>query len=187
MKARSAVKRVFKHIGVWILWYALQMIQNVKFIRFFRTIEWIQMAYNCISLVIVFYAISATFTTLLEYRRLGIYRDRYRYKILYVFNTHILFCGAIAVSYIAMSMFLDIRFFENIYPDLFMHFFKRFDRVLPYVFAALIYGHHVAYKKKHVAKDLFKDERIAVLEEQNKHMMQWIQEIKNSNRSSLLN
>jgi hypothetical protein len=187
MKAQPTVKRALKHIGVWVLWYALNILQNVKYMRLFRTIEWIQVAYNCISLAIVFYAIAATLTTLLEYRRLGIYRDKFRFKILYIFNTHLLFCGAIAVTYIGVSMFLDLRFFENIYPDLFIHFFKRFDRILPYIFAALIYGYHVAYKKKHVAKDQFKDERISTLEEQNQHLMKWVQEIQNSNRSSLLN
>jgi hypothetical protein len=187
MKAQSATKTVFKHIGVWVFWCALNMLQNVRIMRLFRTIEWIQVAYNCLSLTIVFYTIAATLTTLLEYHRLGIYRNRYRYKILYLFNVHILFCGAIAVTYIGLSMFMDIRFFENIYPDLIIHFFKRFDRVLPYVFAALIYGYHIAYKKRQAAKDLFTDERISALEQKNEQLVLWVRELENSKRSSLLN
>jgi hypothetical protein len=187
MKARTAVKRVFTHITVWILWYALQLIQNIKIMRFFRTIDWIQVAYNLLSLTIVFYAIASTLTILLEYRRLGVYRKRHRYKIMYLFNVHLLFCGMIVLTYIGTSMFLDMRFFENIYPDNFIHFFKRFDRVLPYLPTALIYGYHIAYRKKQVGKDIYKDELISTLQEKNRQLELWVQEKQIGGRNSLLN
>lgn len=185
MKARPVITRLFKHIGVWILWHSLNLIQNIKVMRFFRTIEWIQLAYNCLSLIIVFYSISYLLTTLLEHRRLGVYR--YRYKIMYLFNVHLLFCGVIVLTYIGTSMFLDMRFFENIYPDTFIHFFRRFDRVLPYLPMALIYGYHLAYRKKQAGKDIYKDELITILREKNKQLELWVQEKQIGGRNSLLN
>lgn len=163
------------------------MIQNVRIMRLFRAIEWTQVAYNCLSLIFVFYAISSTLTTMLEYRNLGVYRNKYRYKIMYLFNTHVIVIGVIAGAYIALSVFLDVQLFENIYDDPIVQFFRRFDRELPYVFGALMYGHHIAYKKKQVALNVFNIQIISELRQQKESLNLLVQELSSSNRNSLLN
>ncbi len=177
METQSTLKKVLKHAGFCALWSIFQSLQVINFIPKLTTSGWMQIGFNCLSLIIVFYAVSFTLSAFLQYRSMGIYGDKYRYKILYIFNTHLLFCGVIVAVYVGLSMYLDIKLFENIYPDFVIHFYRRFDRAQLAVWPAIGYAFFIAYEKKQAAKEAEKDEYIYMMEEHTKYMEEWVREL----------
>jgi hypothetical protein len=186
MGKQSSAKTIYKHFALWLIWFTFNTLQVVKIIAHQKLIFWMQLAYNYLSLVIVFYAITGTLTTFFKYYALGIRSNKYRHKIFYIFNTQLLLIVVIIVAYILVSIFMDTNFFENIYPDYFFHFFQRFNRVLAYIFAAIGYAYFLFYKNKQITKNIMNEERITMWQERSQEMEQIIWELKN-NRNSLLN
>lgn len=129
-------KRLYKHLAAWAAWYLLNSLSLFQITL--TSSQWAQLAYNYISLVLVFYAVAgfsyryfSGISSVAMDKRSGISKACYL-----LFRWQVLGVVAVMVIYITCSIYLDNRFFGYQYESLQAHIDQRFIRQLSYVFAA---------------------------------------------------
>lgn len=163
--AKLKTKTFLIHLTVWSFWYLLNSLELVGFFSKLTVIHWIQLAYNYLSLVIVFYCVAKTLQGFFDccfYPGFSVLNDigptisKFKYNIVVV-----IFIG---ISYIGLSVFLDGNLFGYEYPTLLSNITKRYDRVLPYIVAAILYACLRSYRKRQRQKDFVVEKRIKSLQ-----------------------
>jgi hypothetical protein len=132
-----------QHLLIWVIWYGVNSLGMIGYKGAFTTGLGMYMLYNVIFPVLVFYG-----TAFLVKR----WFDAQHRQELYVpaggngfWQQAYTAWGvvlAILVSYVALSVFIDQTFPINAPSTLLDHIDKRLIRVLPYMAAAIMYGHY---------------------------------------------
>jgi hypothetical protein len=161
--AKPQKRIIAKHIFLWFIWYSINTIQLIDYYDKVKTIEWIQIAYNLLSLLIIFYSIARLMSGYFEVFSLQVYyRLNGIMRIKYLLKWQLIICLAITFSYVGLSYFLDKYYFGNFYPNMLANLAQRLSRVIPYVLVANWYC-YLKYYKKEVKKDKdFSERRLKV-------------------------
>ncbi len=134
-------KTLSLHFLLWSLWFGLNSLSLVRDSRQLTTDQWLQLAWNYLSLVMVFYAItsiSRSFFNNLSFHRIQSYR--WPGKAWYILTRReVFYIAGITTLYVGISIFLDNVAFGYNYPDLFSHIDRRLSRVMPYIPLAVLY------------------------------------------------
>lgn len=158
-------KETLKHFIAWLVWYLFNSLELIVISAVLTTVHWLQLGYNYVSLVIVFYYIarvtkgffdycfSPTFNLLTDLKQTIL---AFKYNLILVLVTVILYVG--------LSVYLDNHFFGYKYPTIFTNILQRFSRVLPYATAALAYSWFRSYRKRQKQIHLANEERIKNLQ-----------------------
>jgi hypothetical protein len=57
--AKLRTRIIIKHISLWAIWYLLNSLQLLPVLSTLSKTAWLQLAYNYISLIVIFYAVAA--------------------------------------------------------------------------------------------------------------------------------
>jgi hypothetical protein len=142
----NAKRRFFivcQHLLIWSIWYGLDSLILIGYDQPFTVQHWLHLGYNYSSLVLVFYGtvyfIQPWFyaQTQRQFHPLAV-GAAYRQWL----GTRWWAVLAIFTGYVALSVFIDRTF--PIYEPVALldHIDKRLNRVLPYIAAAIMYGHY---------------------------------------------
>jgi hypothetical protein len=155
--AKPRKKTIVKHCMLWSIWYLINTLQIADGISTFKTTEWLQLAYNYSSLVIVFYCITSCMTRFCKIFSLNVYSSLKGVRqVRYLFNNALLIALTVIAVYVSLSVTLDNGFFGYKYPTALSHIIQRLTRVLPYAVLAAGYayfGHYKSSVKKYIRKN----------------------------------
>jgi hypothetical protein len=132
-----------QHLLIWVAWYGVSNLTMIEYKKAFTSFHWVHLFYNGIFPILVFYS-TAFFVKQwfdAQHRQQlnapaagnGFWQQAYTAW------------GAVLatlVGYVALSVFMDINFPINETSTLLDHIDKRLNRVLPYITAAIMYGHY---------------------------------------------
>jgi hypothetical protein len=132
-----------QHLLIWVIWYGIDSLVMLGYKQAFTPMHWLHLFYNNILPVFVFYGTAFLVKRWFDAQHLpqlcipetgkGFWRQP---------SATWWVVSAILLSYVALSVFVDINFpIAKTFP-LLDHIDKRLIRVLPYVAAAIIYGHY---------------------------------------------
>ncbi len=147
--AKTRKKTILTHCALWGIWYLINTLQLVGIMSSFRTRDWIQLAYNYVSLVLVFYAITwlmAGFYHIFSVKMFNMLTGLQRVK--YLFNNRLLLALSVLALYVWVSVQLDNVFFGYEYPTVLSHTVQRLTRVLLYAVIADRYAKSGNYKQR---------------------------------------
>jgi hypothetical protein len=145
--APNTAKRRFvivcQHVLIWSIWYGLNSLVMIGYSQPITPLLWVHMFYNGIFPILVFYGtvhfIQPWFyaQTKRQFHALAV-SVAYRQWL----GTRWWAVLAILTGYVALSVFIDRTF--PIYEPVALldHIDKRLNRVLPYIAAAIMYGHY---------------------------------------------
>jgi hypothetical protein len=175
MKPFSNLKSVAKHAAAWIIWFAFNSITVfTDGLSKFGLIDWLQLTFNYVSLVLVFYAVGYIIKNMLNRISFVKYQNLNGLAALkYLMKIELLFVLLVMLFYISIAIFLDSTYFGYEYPSIVWHIDKRLARVLAYVVAGAGYAYFLYYKRRQEILSRAKNIRIKNLEIHN-------QKIKNS-------
>jgi hypothetical protein len=175
MKPSSNLKSVAKHAAAWIIWYNLNSLTllTVDFSKL-SIAGWLHLAFNYISLVLVFYSVVHIMQNMFKRISFVKYQNlKGLAAIKYLLKMELIGVFLIVVFYVGIAFFLDRTYFGYEYPSIGSHIDKRFTRVISYVVTAVGYAYFLYYKKRQEILSRAKSVRIKNLEIHN-------QKIKNS-------
>lgn len=173
-------KEILKHFIVWLVWYLLNSLELIVISAVLTTVHWLQLGYNYVSLVIVFYYIARITKGFFDYCFSPVFNlltdlkqaiSAFKYNLILVLVTVILYVG--------LSVYLDNHFFGYKYPTIFTNILQRFSRVLPYATAALIYSCFRSYRKRQKQIHLANEERIKSLQTEVYRITRLYQQLEN--------
>lgn len=158
-------KKISKHITGWIFWYMINSLELILVSAVLTTVQWLQLGYNYLSLVLVFYYVgwvtkgffnycfSPAFNVLTDLR-----------QTILAFKVNFILVLIAVTIYVSLSVYLDGGFFGYKYPTILSNILQRFSRVLPYAIAALLYSCFRSYRKRQNQVNLANEERIKSLQ-----------------------
>lgn len=158
-------KKVSKHIAAWLIWYMINSLELILVSAVLTTVHWLQLGYNYITLVIVFYYIAWVSRGFFDYcfsPAFNILTDLR--KTILAFKVNFILVLVAVTMYVSLSVYLDGSFFGYKYPTILSNVLQRFSRVLPYVIAALLYSCFRSYRKRQHQVNLANEERIKHLQ-----------------------
>jgi hypothetical protein len=146
---KPRTKNILKHCALWAVWYLINTLQIADAITTFKTTEWLQLGYNYISLVIVFYCIAGLMARFYKVFSRQIYATfKGAKQARYLFNNHLLLVLMVVALYVCLSVTLDNIFFGYQYPTALSHIIQRLTRVLLYALLADRYAYLYYYKSR---------------------------------------
>jgi hypothetical protein len=146
---KNRKKTILQHCALWGIWYLINTLQLVGIMSTFKTKDWMQLAYNYISLILVFYAIVWLLAGFYRIFSVQMYSTlRGVNKVRYLFNTRLLLALAVTALYVGVSVVLDNIFFGYEYPTALSHIIQRLTRVLLYVVIADRFANFANYKRR---------------------------------------
>jgi hypothetical protein len=149
MKPHSLLKSIFNHTMLWLLWYSINSISIFAKISSFGSSAWLQLAFNYLSLIAVFYAVINIMMRFFNRFSFIRYQSIKGHRAIFYLLKIEIFCVVLVVAlYIAIAIFLDGKYFGYNYPDLFTHIDRRLMRVIGYVLFAAGYAYYCCYKRK---------------------------------------
>jgi uncharacterized membrane protein len=141
--AKRRFVTVCKHLLIWSIWYGLNSLVMVGYSQPLTPLLWVHMFYNGISLILVFYGTAHCIQPWF-YAQTKQQFDPFTISTAYRqwLGTRWWAVLAILTGYVALSVFIDRTFPIYESSTLFVHVDKRLNRVLPYIAAAIMYGHY---------------------------------------------
>jgi hypothetical protein len=158
-------KRTHQHIFGWLLWYMINSLELIVVGTALTAGQWLQLGYNYVSLVIVFYYIASITKDFFDYcfsPEFNLLTDLKQAVIAFRYN-FILVLVAVTV-YVSLSVYLDGGFFGYKYPTILSNILQRFSRVLPYAIIGVLYSCFRSYRKRQRQINLSNEERIKNLQ-----------------------
>lgn len=134
------------HVIGWILWYTANSMSAFAKMPRFTPLEWWQLCYNYLSLVIIFYA--SCWVMQRFFGRFSIVRYRSFSgikKIRYLLKSETLLVLLVLVAYLGISLLLDNLFFGYAHQEYLLQLERRFTRVSTYVVTATGYAYYKWY------------------------------------------
>ncbi len=163
------IKKVAKHFTLWFIWYTLNSIQLFGSISSLDSTSWLQLGYNYISLVIVFYGVTVSMNSYYKTFSLQVlYSFRGIKQVRYLTKWQLISCFFIAIAYVGTSIYLDKNFFGYKYENLVTHISQRFTRVLPYILVAALYSYLNDYKRRAAKYKIYNDKRFNIIRADNR-------------------
>lgn len=173
-------KEILKHFIVWLLWYLLNGLELIVVSTVLTTVHWLQLGYNYVSLVIVFYYIARVTKGFFDYCFSPVFNLSTDLKqTIFAFKYNFILVLAAVIVYVSLSVFLDSSFFGYKYQFIFSNILQRFSRVLPYATAALIYSCFRSYRKRQKQIHLANEERIKSLQTEVYRITRLYQQLEN--------
>jgi hypothetical protein len=146
---KPMTRKVLQHSSAWTLWFAYNFMGFYGQMARFTPLQWCEITYNCLSLVLATYTIarfaSRYFERLsyIDFLQLSL-KDRSRHLT----NIYLLGVLCVIVGYLGLSLWLDNDFFGMAYNEIALQIQKRSGRLFGYVLAGIFYGYHISEKKK---------------------------------------
>ncbi len=157
--AKTRKKTILKHCAIWVIWYLMNILELAGSFTTVKTIVWLEVAYNFVSLMLVFYAIVWLLAGFYRIFSVQIYTTlRGLHRVRYLFNNRLLLALAVTALYVGVSVVLDNVFFGYDYPTAFSHIMQRLTRVLLYALLADRFAYFANYKRR-VSDYVKKNER----------------------------
>jgi hypothetical protein len=179
MKPSSNLKSVVKHAAVWIIWYCANSLTllSVDFSSL-SIAGWLHLAFNYISLIVVFYAVANIMQQMFNRISFVKYQNlKGLAAIRYLLKMELIGVFLIVVLYVGIAIFLDRTYFGYEYPSIGSHIDKRFTRVISYVVTAAGYAYFLFYKRRQEILSRAKSVRIKNLELHNQRIKNSFEEL----------
>jgi hypothetical protein len=132
-----------KHLLIWVIWYGVSSLVLIEYRQPLTAVFWGHLCYDFSSLVLVFYGVAFLVKQWFDAQhRRQLYvppgGNGYWRQAATAWWTVL----TILTGYVALSVFVDINFPIDEPASLLDYIDKRLIRVLPYIAAAIMYGHY---------------------------------------------